>query len=115
MIAVDRSGRQRWRFATVGAAHDFAFKNNDTRSVVTEPVVVGGIVIAGSRDGNIYGIDLRSGKERWHETHDGGSWILGLEADRGGLVGHLLVEATKRIRRRRRCSGRAAASRGCAR
>ena len=35
VIAVDRSGRQRWRFATVGAAHDFSFKNNDTRSVVT--------------------------------------------------------------------------------
>ena len=31
VIAVDRSGRQRWRFATVGAAHDFSFKNNDTQ------------------------------------------------------------------------------------
>lgn len=81
VIAVDRNGRQRWRFATVGAGQDFAFKNNDTRSVVTEPVVVGGIVIAGGRDGNIYGIDLATGRERWRETHDGGSWILGLEAD----------------------------------
>jgi outer membrane protein assembly factor BamB len=81
VIAVDRNGRQRWRFATVGAAHDFSFKNNDTRSVVTQPIVVGNVVIAGGRDGNICGIDLRTGTERWRETHDGGSWILGLEAD----------------------------------
>jgi outer membrane protein assembly factor BamB len=82
VIAVDRgNGRQLWRFATQGAAQDFTFKNNDTRSVVTEPVVVGALVIAGGRDGNIYGIDLGSGRERWRETHDGGSWILGLEAD----------------------------------
>ena len=60
MIAVDRaSGRPLWRFATEGAAHDFAFNENDTRSVVTAPIVVGDTVIAGGRDGNIYGIDSR--------------------------------------------------------
>lgn len=83
VIAVDRSGHVRWRFATVGAGQDFSFKNNDTRSVVTMPIVSGDTVIAGGRDGNIYGIDLRSGRERWRETHDGGSWILGLSADPG--------------------------------
>ena len=82
VIAVDRAGRERWRFATVGAAHDFSVKNNDTRSVVTMPLVDGDTVIAGGRDGNIYGIDLQSGRERWHETHDGGSWILGFAADK---------------------------------
>jgi outer membrane protein assembly factor BamB len=81
VIAVDRGGRQRWRFKTVGAGHGFSFKSNDTRSVVTQPIVVGNVVIAGGRDGNIYGIDLKTGTERWHETHDGGSWILGLAAD----------------------------------
>jgi len=81
VIAVDRSGRQRWRFAAVGAAHDFSVNNNDTRSVVTQPLVAGNMVIAGGRDGNIYAIDLRTGAERWHQTHDGGSWILGFEAD----------------------------------
>lgn len=82
VIALDRTnGRQLWRFATVGAAHDFSFKQNDTRSVVTRPVVAGSTVIAGGRDGNIYGIDLDSGQRRWLETHDGGSWILGLASD----------------------------------
>lgn len=79
VIAVDRSsGRRLWQFATEGAAHDFSFGDNDTRSVVTAPIVAGNIVIAGGRDGNIYGIDLDTGAQRWRETHDGGSWILGL-------------------------------------
>ncbi len=82
VVALDRrDGHRLWRFATVGAAQDYAFKHNDTRSVVTQPVVAGGLVIAGGRDGNIYGIDLRTGAERWRETHDGGSWILGLASD----------------------------------
>ncbi len=82
VVAVDRaSGRRLWRFATEGAAHDFSFKDNDTRSVVTAAIVTGDVVIAGGRDGNIYGIDKRTGTERWRETHDGGSWILGLASD----------------------------------
>lgn len=81
VLAIDRSGRLQWRFRTVGAGQDFAFKTNDTRSVVTQPVVTGNTVIAGGRDGNIYGIDLATGKARWNATQDGGSWILGLAAD----------------------------------
>ena len=82
VVALNRAdGRQLWKFATVGAGQDFSFKHNDTRSVVTQPTVAGGIVIAGGRDGNIYGIDLRTGEGRWKETHDGGSWILGLASD----------------------------------
>lgn len=81
VIAVDRAtGRRLWRFATEGAAHDFAFGDNDTRSAVTRPIAIGDTVIAGGRDGNIYGIDLRTGAQRWRETHDGGSWILGFAA-----------------------------------
>jgi len=81
VIAVNRAtGKALWRFATEGAAHDFALNDNDTRSVVTRPIVVGDRVIAGGRDGNIYGIDLRTGAKLWQETHDGGSWILGFEA-----------------------------------
>ena len=75
-------GKRKWTFATQGAAHDFSLKENDTRSVVTAPIAVGNVVIAGGRDGNIYGIDANSGRELWNETHDGGSWILGLSGDR---------------------------------
>ncbi|MEO6579868.1 MAG: PQQ-binding-like beta-propeller repeat protein [Sphingomicrobium sp.] len=83
VIALDaRSGRKLWDFATVGAAQDFAFKDNDTRSVITAPIIAGGLVIAGGRDGNVYGIDQATGTQRWRETHDGGSWILGFAADR---------------------------------
>lgn len=102
IIALDReSGRQLWKFATVGAAQDFSFKHNDTRSVVTQPIAVGDVVIAGGRDGNIYGIDLRNGHERWHETHDGGSWILGLASDPAtfysGSGSALIVQASDSV------------------
>ncbi|MEO5578747.1 MAG: PQQ-binding-like beta-propeller repeat protein [Sphingomicrobium sp.] len=99
VIALDRqSGRQLWDFATVGAAQDFSLKDNDTRSVVTAPLIAGGLVVAGGRDGNIYGIDQSSGKERWRETHDGGSWILGLAAEGKRLYSTsgsaLIIQAT---------------------
>jgi outer membrane protein assembly factor BamB len=82
VIAVDRhTGKRLWSFATQGAAQPFSLKQNDTRSVVTAPILAGGIVIAGGRDGNVYGINLRTGAERWRETHDGGSWILGFASD----------------------------------
>ena len=82
VIAFDHhDGRLLWDFATDGAGHEFSFKSNDTRSVVTSPIIIGGLVVAGGRDGNIYGIDLKTGKKRWNATHDGGSWILGLAAD----------------------------------
>jgi outer membrane protein assembly factor BamB len=81
-VALDRrDGRRLWTFATEGAAHDFAFKHNDTRSVVTQPILVGRTVVVGGRDGNVYGVDALSGAKQWEETHDGGSWILGLESD----------------------------------
>lgn len=84
VIALDRAtGKRLWDFATQGAAQDFSFKGNDTRSVITAPIIQDGIVVAGGRDGNVYGIDLATGKERWKETHDGGSWILGLNESPG--------------------------------
>lgn len=100
VIALDRaSGRQLWDFATQGAGQPFALNSNDSQSVVTAPVIQDGLVIAGGRDGNIYGIDLASGAERWRETHDGSSWILGLAAEPGrfyaGSGSALVVQAAE--------------------
>lgn len=70
------TGREKWRFATEGAAHDFALKQNDTTSVYTSPSIADGIVTVGARDSYLYALDLRSGRLLWKQTHDGSSWIL---------------------------------------
>jgi len=82
VIAVDAtSGRERWRFATDGAAHSFADQGNDTTSVFASPTVAGALVTIGGRDGQLYALDLATGKLAWRSTHDGSSWILSTAFD----------------------------------
>lgn len=82
VVAVDSaSGVLRWSFATDGAAHAFADKRNDTTSVFASPTIAGERVMVGSRDGNLYALELATGKLAWRSTHDGGSWILSTAFD----------------------------------
>jgi outer membrane protein assembly factor BamB len=84
VVAVDRkSGAQLWKFTTAGASRKFEEKQNDTTSVYGSPSIADGVVTIGGRDGQIYGIDLASGVQKWRTTHDGGSWILGNAAQSG--------------------------------
>jgi outer membrane protein assembly factor BamB len=84
VIALNRAnGTPRWKYATQGAAHVFADAGNDTTSIVTSPSISDGIVVAGARDGFLYGIDLASGQEKWHITHDGSSWIPSTAIEQG--------------------------------
>jgi outer membrane protein assembly factor BamB len=89
VVAVDRrSGARRWDFATDGAGYDYARKHNDTTAVVTPPAIRDGLVLAGGRDGQLYAIDLATGKQRWKTTHDGGSWMLSIGIkDRTAYIG----------------------------
>jgi eukaryotic-like serine/threonine-protein kinase len=83
IVAFDRlTGKQLWKFKTQGGSQDFSFKDNDTRSIMTAPTIAGDVVIAGGRDGNLYGLNLATGEEQWRATHDGASWILGLATDK---------------------------------
>ena len=78
-------GAPLWTFATDGASHQFADKDNDTTSVVASPTIAatgaGDIVAVGGRDGILYGLDLASGRQRWRLTHDGSSWMLATATD----------------------------------
>ncbi|MEP6633066.1 MAG: PQQ-binding-like beta-propeller repeat protein [Luteimonas sp.] len=74
-------GTSRWSFATKGASNKFDDVGNDTTSVFASPTIAGDIVAVGARDGFLYGIDLKSGKQRWRTTHDGSSWILSTAYD----------------------------------
>jgi hypothetical protein len=77
VVALDRdTGARLWTFATEGASHTFATRNNDTTSIFASASIAGNIVTVGSRDGFLYGIDLRTGTQIWRTTHNGGSWIL---------------------------------------
>ncbi len=80
-----RNGHRIWRFATDGVGHHFADQQNDTTSVFASPTIAGDIVAIGGRDGELYGLDLATGRKRWQTTHDGSSWILSTAAEGGVL------------------------------
>jgi eukaryotic-like serine/threonine-protein kinase len=73
LVAVDPSGSpNRWAFGD--------------GSLVTAPVVIGGVVFVGSGDGTVYGISPRSGAHVWART--AGVMILGAgEVSAGVKVG----------------------------
>jgi hypothetical protein len=84
VISLDRAtGAVRWRFATEGASHNFETANNDTTSVFASPTIADNVVTVGGRDAMLYGLDLPTGRELWHVTHDGSSWILSTAAADG--------------------------------
>ncbi|HVT96316.1 MAG TPA: PQQ-binding-like beta-propeller repeat protein, partial [Acidobacteriaceae bacterium] len=86
IYAVDAAtGKEKWSYATRGASHKFADKNNDTTSIVASPTIAGGLVAIGGRDGYLYAVDLQTGKLRWDITHDGSSWILSTASQQGSL------------------------------
>src|SRR5664279_867531 len=63
VVALDaRDGRERWRFATDGASRTFADKGNDTTSVFASPTIAGAIVTVGGRDGQLYALELATGR-----------------------------------------------------
>jgi len=80
-----RDGAPLWSFATDGAAHTFADAGNDTTAVVASPTLVGtgadALVAVGGRDGQLYVLELATGRLRWRLTHDGSSWMLATATD----------------------------------
>ncbi len=69
------TGNLQWKFATDGASSTFESKNNDRKSIFCSASISNGIVVTGGRDGIIYALDLKTGKEKWRNDHKG-PWIL---------------------------------------
>jgi eukaryotic-like serine/threonine-protein kinase len=70
-----KSGKEAWRFKTTGNGlknEDFGF---DRRAIISSPVIAGGKVIFGCRDGFFYAVDISNGKELWHVDHNV-SWVI---------------------------------------
>lgn len=79
------NGKELWRFTIEGHGlknEDFGF---DRRAVIASPVVANNKVIVGGRDGFLYAIDEKTGKETWRVNHDV-SWIISSVAIKDSIV-----------------------------
>lgn len=76
VIDINRSnGELIWKFATDGVKNSFESGNNDRKSIFCSAAIADNVVVTGGRDGIVYGIDLKTGKEIWRNDHKG-PWIL---------------------------------------
>jgi hypothetical protein len=84
LYALDASrGTLDWKFATQGVTMDLEKAGFDRRSVQSSPAVTADLVVVGCRDGFLYGIDRRTGKQRWSFDHQI-SWVVGSPTIIGG-------------------------------
>lgn len=87
LYALDAAtGRERWKYVTNGVSLVSANFGYDRRSIQSSPVVVGGVVYIGSRDGHLYALGARDGKLRWSYAHDATSWAISSPAVRDSVV-----------------------------
>ena len=83
VYALDRNnGKEIWKFSIKGIAIPFEKYGYDATGILCAPIITEGVVLVGGRDGYLYGIDFKSGKELWNRYHNTG-WILGLAASKG--------------------------------
>lgn len=97
LIDVNKNtGELTWKFATDGASNTFESQNNDRKSIYCAPAISNGVVVSGGRDGIVYGLDLKTGKEKWRNDHKG-PWILSVAIKDGvafiGCGSDLLLQA----------------------
>ena len=75
VIALNKKGKEDWKFATDGVKNKFADFGLDGSSVFCNPAIKDGIVSFGGRDFKLYALDLATGKELWRFKHPN-SWVL---------------------------------------
>jgi outer membrane protein assembly factor BamB len=79
------SGKEIWRFKTTGNGlknEDFGF---DRRSIISSPVIAQNKILVGCRDGFLYAVDKKSGKEIWNIDHHV-SWVISSVAVKDSIV-----------------------------
>ncbi len=80
-----RTGRERWRFDTEGHQLESAKFGYDRRTIQSSPVIAGDLVVFGARDGFLYALDRRTGRERWRYDYKI-SWVNSSPAVADGIV-----------------------------
>ncbi len=74
-----------WKFEVEGIKYDNSKFGFDRKSIMSSAAISGNNVVFGSRDGNLYNLDIQTGKEIWKVSH-GTSWIINSPAIYNGVV-----------------------------
>ena len=79
------NGALAWKFEVEGIKYDNSKFGFDRKSIMSSAAVSGNNVVFGSRDGNLYDLDIQTGKQIWKVSH-GTSWIITSPAIYNGVV-----------------------------
>ncbi len=69
------SGKLIWKFETLGASYDSQTFGFDRNSMFDQPDIINNKLIFGSRDGNVYSINLDTREEEWKFSY-GTTWAM---------------------------------------
>lgn len=69
-----QDGTLRWKFATAGVGHDLS-KGFIRSDIFTRPSVKNGLLVFGSRDGNVYAVDTAERTAKWTFSYDS-TWAM---------------------------------------
>lgn len=75
---LNSEGKLDWKFETKGAKYNPSDYPFDRSSIIAQPLIKDNILIIASRDGNTYGIDLKTHKKIWNFTY-GNTWAMSSE------------------------------------
>jgi outer membrane protein assembly factor BamB len=79
------TGKEIWRFKTTGNSlknEDFGF---DRRAIISSPVITQNKILFGCRDGFLYAVNKKTGKEDWNMDHHV-SWVISSIAVKDSIV-----------------------------
>lgn len=69
------NGKLMWEFATLGASLDPTKFSFDRKSIYDQPTILEGKILFGSRDGNMYSVDLETREVIWKFSY-GPTWAM---------------------------------------
>jgi eukaryotic-like serine/threonine-protein kinase len=79
------TGSLAWKFEVDGVKYDNSKFGFDRKSIMSSAAISENNVVFGSRDGNLYDLNIQTGKEIWKVSH-GTSWIITSPAIYRGIV-----------------------------
>jgi outer membrane protein assembly factor BamB len=86
LYALDaQTGKERWKFESEGTQLESAKFRFDRRSIFSSPAIGESMISVGGKDGFLYGLDQKTGKERWRFDHKM-SWVTSSPALGDGLA-----------------------------
>lgn len=75
------SGKLLWKYATAGVGYDLS-KGFIRSDIFTRPSLAQGLLVFGSRDANVYAVDVRTRKKKWTFAYDS-TWAMSTAVDAG--------------------------------